>query len=225
MSISGFTTIGEATFLPNLKISEAVTLEDHMSLLKGKHSIKFGGSYRFVRSWYSISSTARGTYNFNGGFSQDPQNRSRTGSGLADFILGIPNSSGISNFLQGDIRSKYYGMFLQDDWKLSAKLTLNVGLRYEIFSPPVERTDRQANFDFADQKLVYASNKIPPGIPSTYVENVPGSLGARSLVKTNYNNRAPRLGFGFQARPSLAVPGGAGVFLVETTFIRTSGRV
>ena len=225
IAISGFTTIGEANFLPNLKISEALTLEDHLSLVTGKHSLKFGGSYRFIRSWYSISSMAHGTYNFNGGFSQDPQNRSRTGSGLADFILGVPNSSGVSNFLRGDLRNKYYGMFLQDDWKVSARLTINAGLRYEIFSPPVERTDRQANFLTADEKLAYASNKIPPGIPARYVENVPGSIGERSLVKTFYNNLAPRLGFAFLARPSLVVRGGAGIFYADSPFIGASGRL
>ena len=225
IGISAFATIGEATFLPNQKISEAFTLEDHLSFVTGKHSLKFGGSYRFIRSWYSISSAAHGTYNFNGGFSQDPQNRSRTGSGLADFILGIPNTSGISNFLQGDIRNKYYGMFFQDDWKLSPKLTVNLGLRYEIFSPPVERNNKQANFVVADQKLVYAGNQKPLGVPTRYIEDVPSGIDDRSLVKTFYNNLAPRVGFAFQARPSVVIRGGGGVFYADTPFIGASGRL
>ncbi len=225
ISISGFTTIGEATFLPNSKISETATLEDHMTFLLGKHSLRFGGSYRFVRSWYAISSTARGTYTFNGGFSQDPQNRSRTGSGLADFALGIPTTGGISNFLQGDIRYKYSGAFIQDDWKLSSKLTINAGLRYEIWTQPVERTDRQANFFAADRKLAYARNKIPAGVPSAFVENVPSGMGDRSLQKTFYNNIAPRLGFAYQAAPSMVIRGGAGIFYADNPFIGASGRL
>ena len=225
ISISGFTTIGEATFLPNNKISETATLEDHLSFLLGKHNLRFGGSYRFVRSWYAISSSARGTYTFNGGFSQDPQNRSKTGSGLADFILGIPSSSGISNFLQGDIRYKYMGGFLQDDWKVSSKLTINAGIRYEIWTQPVERTDRQANFFVADRKLAYAKNKIPSGVPASAVENVPSGVGDRSLLKTFYNNLAPRLGFAYQAAPSVVVRGGAGVFFADNPFIGASGRL
>ncbi len=225
ISISGLTTIGEATFLPNSKISEALTFEDHVSLLVGAHSLKFGGSYRFVRSWYAISSAARGTYNFNGGFSQDPQNRSKTGAGLADFILGVPNSSGISNFLQGDLRNKYYGLFLQDDWKVSTRLTLNVGLRYEVWTQPVERTDRQANFFLADRKLAFADNKVPDGVPASVVENVPGGIGSRSLMKSFYTNLAPRLGFAYQASSSFVVRGGAGVFYADTPFIGASGRL
>ena len=225
MSISGFSTIGEATFLPNSKISETVTLEDHVTMLLGKHNLKFGGSYRFVRSWYAISSSARGTYTFSGGFSQDPQNRSKTGSGMADFALGIPSSSGISNFLQGDIRYSYWGAFLQDDWKITPRLTINAGLRYEIWTQPVERHDQQANFYLSDLKLAFANNQVPAGVPAAYVENVPAGLGSRSLLKASYNNLAPRLGFAFQAAPSLVVRGGAGVFYADNPFIGASGRL
>ncbi|MGH9696895.1 MAG: hypothetical protein ACRD5Z_22305, partial [Bryobacteraceae bacterium] len=86
ISISGTTTIGEATFLPNSKISETTTLQDNLSLQAGNHALKFGGSYRFVRSWFAISSNARGNYTFSGAFTQNPQNRGATGSGLADFM-------------------------------------------------------------------------------------------------------------------------------------------
>lgn len=225
INISGFATLGESTFLPNSKISEVATLEDHVSVVLGKHSIRLGGNYRWVRSWYAISSNARGTYTFSGGFSQDPQNRSRTGNGIADFILGIPSSSGISNFLTGDFRYKYTGAFIQDDWKVSSKLTINAGLRYEIWTPPSERTDRQANFFVADRKLAYANNKIPAGVPSQFIENVPSGVGSRSLMKTFYKNLAPRLGFAYQASPSWVIRGGGGVFYADTPFIGASGRL
>jgi hypothetical protein len=225
MSISGFTTIGEATFLPNSKISETLTLEDHLTLILGKHNLTFGGSYRFVRSWYAISSSARGTYTFNGAFTQDPQNRSKTGSGLGDFMVGIPSSAGISNFLQGDIRYKYTGAFIQDDWKILPKLTLNAGLRYEIWTQPVERHDQQANFFLADRKLAYASNKVPAGVPAAYVENAPSGVDSRALQKIFYNYLAPRLGFAYQATPSTVVRGGAGVFYADNPFIGASGRL
>ncbi len=225
MSISGFTTIGEATFLPNSKISEALTFEDHLSLVLGNHNLKFGGSFRDVRSWFSISSSARGTYSFNGAFSQDPQNRSKTGSGLADFMLGIPSSSGISNFLAGDIRYKYTGAFIQDDWKLSPKLTINAGLRWELWTQPVERHDQQANFFPAAGKLAFANNQVPAGVPAAYVENVPAGLDSRSLMQIAWHNFAPRLGFAYQAAPSLVLRGGAGMFFADDPFIGASGRL
>jgi hypothetical protein len=225
MSISGFASLGEATFLPNSKISEALTLEDHATKILGKHTLKFGGSYRHVRSYFSISSAARGNYSFNGGFSQDPQNRSKTGSGFADFLLGIPSGGTISNFVAGDILYGYTGAFIQDDWKVTSKLTVNSGLRYEIWTQPVERNDHQANLFLADLKLAYADNKVPAGIPSSLVENVPDDVGSRSLLKNSYTNFAPRLGFAYQATPSFVVRGGAGVFYADSPFIGASGRL
>ncbi len=224
MTIAGFTTLGEATFLPNSKISETITLQDNVSLILGRHTLKTGFMYRWVRSWYNISSSARGTYTFSGGFSQDPQNRSRTGTGIADFLLGIPSGAGISNFLSGDIRYKYAGAFIQDDWKLTTRLTLNLGLRYEIWTQPIERNDLQANFFLADRKLAFADNKVPAGLPASVVENVPSEVDARSLMRT-YGALAPRLGFAWQAAPSFVVRGGAGMFYADAPFLGASGRL
>jgi hypothetical protein len=225
ITISGTTTIGEATFLPNSKISETATLQDNVSVQAGNHSLKFGGSYRFVRSWFAISSNARGNYTFSGGFTQNPQNRGATGSGLADFMLGIPSTASISNFTQGDLRYRYWGGFVQDDWKATSKLTINAGLRYELWTQPVERHNNQANFFLADRKLAYAFNNVPAGVPASAVERVPLDMDTRSLLKTSYTNLAPRLGFAYQAAPSLVVRGGAGIFYADSPFIGASGRL
>jgi len=225
ITISGTTTIGEATFLPNSKISETTTLQDNLSFQRGNHALKFGGSYRFVRSWFSISSNARGNYTFNGAFTQNPQNRGATGSSLADFMVGIPSTAGISNFTQGDIRYRYWGGFIQDDWKATSKLTINAGLRYELWTQPVERHNSQANFFLADRKLAYAFNNVPAGIPASAVESVPLDIDTRSLLKTTHTNFAPRLGFAYQAAPSLVFRGGAGIFYADSPFIGASGRL
>ena len=114
MAISGYAGLGEATFLPNDKISEVLTLQDHVSWTLGNHILNLGGEYRWVRSWFQISSSARGSYTFNGSFTQNPQKTAGTGSGVADFILGIPSSSSLSNQISGDLRYNYYGGFIQD---------------------------------------------------------------------------------------------------------------
>jgi outer membrane receptor protein involved in Fe transport len=146
IAISGYSNLGEATFLPNQKISEVITAEDYASWTVGTHSVKFGGSYRWVRSWFNVSSSARGAYTFSGAFTQNPRVPAGSGSGLADFILGIPFNASLSNFVSGDLRYRYGGFFVQDDWKVTPKLTLNLGLRYELWTQPVERHDQQANF-------------------------------------------------------------------------------
>jgi hypothetical protein len=225
ITISGVTTIGEATFLPNSKISETTTLQDNLSFQSGNHSLKFGGSYRFVRSYFSISNNARGNYTFSGGFTQDPQNRGTTGSALGDFVLGIPSTSSISNFTQGDIRYRYWGGFIQDDWKATSKLTINAGVRYELWTQPVERHNSQANFFLADRKLAYAFNNIPAGVPASVVESVPLDIDTRSLLKTSHTNFAPRLGFAYQVTPSMVLRGGAGIFYADSPFVGASGRL
>jgi len=225
ISISGFANLGEATFLPNDKISEVITTEDHVSWTVGKHLIKFGGDYRWVRSWFYISSSARGSYNFSGAFTQNPQKAAGTGSGLADFLLGIPASASLSNQISGDLRYRYVGGYIQDDWKLTSRLTLNLGLRYELWTQPVERNDRQANFLINDGKLIFANNQVPAGVPASLVEQVPGGLGTRSLMKTDSNNFAPRLGLAYRMTASTVLRAGAGLFFADDPAIGASARL
>jgi hypothetical protein len=225
ISISGYGNLGEATFLPNLKISEVATVEDHVSWTVGKHLLRMGGSYRWVRSWFNISAAARGSYTFSGGFTQNPQRTGGTGLGIADFALGIPSSAGLSNLLTGDLRYKYWGGFIQDDWKVTPKLTVNLGLRYELWTQPVERQNQQANFLPNLAKLVYAEDRVPPNVPASLVTPIPSGLGSRSLMKTDTNNLAPRLGLAYKLAANTVLRAGAGVFYADDPAIGASGRL
>ena len=128
-------------------------------------------------------------------------------------MLGIPSTASISNFTQGDLRYRYWGGFIQDDWKATSKLTINAGLRYELWTQPVERHNSQANFFLADRKLAYAFNNVPAGVPASAVERVPLDIDTRSLLKTSYTNLAPRLGFAYQASTVSRDTGRRGNFL------------
>lgn len=225
ISISGFATLGEATFLPNDKISETITAQDHLAWTAGKHFIKLGGDYRWVRSWFKISSSARGSYTFNGAFTQNPQKTAGTGSGLADFLLGIPSGASLSNLISGDLRYNYWGGYVQDDWKLTPRLTLNLGLRYEFWTQPVERNDQQANYMVADHKLIFPNNKVPAGLPASLVENIPSGIGSRSLMKNDTNNFAPRMGLAYQLRPTFVIRVGGGIFYADDPAIGASARL
>lgn len=225
MSISGYAGLGEATFLPNDKISEVVTLQDHVSWTLGNHILKLGGEYRWVRSWFQISSSARGSYTFNGSFTQNPQKTAGSGSGMADFLLGIPSSAGISNQISGDLRYNYYGGFIQDDWKVTRKLTLNMGLRYELWTQPVERHNQQANFFPALGQLAYPTGITPIGMPPSVIGTLPAGVDGRSLMKTDTNNFAPRLGLAYQLTPTTVLRAGAGMFYADDPFVGASGRL
>ena len=118
---------------------------------------------------------------------------------MADFLLGIPNNASLSNLISGDLRYNYWGGYIQDDWKITSRLTLNLGLRYELWTQPVERHNQQANFLTNDAKLIYPDGAVPAGIPASLMESVPSGIGGQSLMKTDANNFAPRVGFAFQA--------------------------
>jgi len=127
----------------------------------------------------------------------DPNNAGKTGDSMASLLLGT--SSGVSQdflLVWPGIRAIEIGSFVQDDWKVNARLTLNLGLRYEYTPPPVEVNNQWATLDLTAGKLLLA------GV------NSDRQVG----VKNDGNNWAPRFGFAYQLRPHTVVRGGFGVF-------------
>lgn len=224
-SISGFAGLGEATFLPNDKISETATLEDHVAWTAGKHSLTAGGTYRWVRSWFYISAAARGSFTFNGTFTQNPARPTGTGSGLADLLAGIPSDAELSNAISGDIRYKYSGGYIQDNWKLTDKLTLNLGIRYELWTQPIERQNQQANFLWGNGTLIYPNNQIPAGISPPLVSSIPYGVNSRALLTTDRNNLAPRVGFAYSVTQHTVLRGGFGQFFADDPAVGASARL
>jgi hypothetical protein len=137
--------------------------------------------------FFDIPST-RGNLQFSGQF---------TGNAMADFLLGWARSAELSNVHIVNQRRKSLAFFVQDDWRPSPKLTLNLGLRYDYMSPSYEADNRMANFDPATASLVYASD---------------GSMEKRALVKPDRNNVAPRAGVVYQLGARTVLRGGYGVF-------------
>jgi hypothetical protein len=225
IQIGGFSNLGEAAFLPNYKISEVVQAGDTFSFLRGRHAFKAGGNYRFIRSFFNISGQSRGFYNFTGAFSQNPQARPNSGSGLADFLLGIPNATQLSTSLLGDIRYHYAAAYLQDDWRLNSRVTLNLGVRYEVFTQPYERNGRQGNLLLDELKLIYVDGVVPPSVPPAFATTIPGGVSSTALMRTDRNNVAPRLGFSARLRDTTVVRGGAGIFYGDHPTIGASGRL
>lgn len=224
-TISGFAGLGEATFLPNDKISETATVEDHISWVRGKHSLSVGGDYRWVRSWFYISSAARSDYTFNGTFTENLQAPTGTGSGLADFLVGIASNAELSNTISGDLRYKYIGAYIQDDWKATDKLTLNFGARYELWTQPVERHNQQGNFLVNPPQFIYPNATSPAGIPASDVAMLPNGVNGRALLTTDTNNIAPRFGLAYQLTSKTVLRGGFGQFFADDPEIGASSRL
>ncbi|HJP93118.1 MAG TPA: TonB-dependent receptor [Pyrinomonadaceae bacterium] len=183
---------------------------DAVTVVRGNSSYKFGGDYRVrqnsnydggrnngTKGNYQYGTTDSGfvSGNYNGIGPND------TGSSLANFLLGYePGFVG-----RGDPGGPYFqsskeiAFFVQDDWKVNNNLTMNLGLRYDIFTAPTERFDRQSNFDPATKTIQMAGDSAP---------------GGRDLANTDKNNFGPRIGFaysGFKADKTLVVRGGYGL--------------
>jgi hypothetical protein len=215
ITFTGYSNLGEATFLPDAKGSDTFQVNDGVSWNKGAHFIRSGAEFRWVRSRYHISGNARPTFAFNGAF---------TGNSFADFLLGDPNTAALSSVIVGDIRYKYYGGYINDDWKVTPKLTLNIGLRYEYWTPAYERHDQNVDFVVGPNLLMYANNNIPPSTPAADTMPIPSGIDPRGLQKPQRKNFAPRLGLAWQVTPRTVLRSGVGVFYGEHDAAGVSSR-
>lgn len=176
---------------------------DNFSWLRGRHTFKAGGDIQQVTMYGFVTNNARPQFAFNGVYTQNPQARSGTGNAYGDFLLGLSSNAVVATRGISTSRQRIYQGYMQDDWKATTRLTLNFGVRYELAKPFWELDDRQANFVLEPgaffAKLLYANDRKDSGL-------------GRSLVHSDFNNFAPRVGFAYQATKRTVVRGGAGVF-------------
>jgi len=184
---------------PNLNVENRFQLADNVSWTHGAHAFRFGADIRRQRF-----DTLKGTPFFGqeifGATFTSSSDAPGSGLPLADFLLGYPSFiQGTPMIDWGRQRSIYAGGFVQDDWKLTRRLTLNLGLRYELFTQPVDARDLGSLFNVLNGQ--YA---------------LPGKNGySRAIVDGDHNNFGPRLGFAYQASAKFVVRGGAGLFYGE----------
>jgi len=183
------------------------------TLLRGAHAFKGGVEIRRT-DWDELTAPANlfGAADFTGRF---------TGHAYSDFLLGLPNTVSRAFPPTPALRRRFvYDFFVQDDWKATRNLTVNVGVRYDLHPGWFERNDRLAFFDIATGSIVVpdgAIGKVSPLMPAGYVDVVSaGSLGlpSRTLMHTDTNNIAPRIGFAYRplGGASTVVRGGYGLY-------------
>ncbi|HEV8131113.1 MAG TPA: TonB-dependent receptor, partial [Acidobacteriota bacterium] len=185
---SGLDRFGSPDFLPKFQLTNQFQWADAVSITRGAHQIKLGVDIRGpMRNIYLDVPGLRGTLTFDG---------NRTGVGYADFLLGYPSQVQLTNLDVVDARFKMFAGFFQDDWKITPKLTANLGLRYDFATWPYEAADRMTNLD-----------------PVTGQRFTPANSGVgRSLVKSDKNDFAPRIGLAYQATSNTVVRAGYGRF-------------
>ncbi|MEP6539008.1 MAG: carboxypeptidase regulatory-like domain-containing protein, partial [Bryobacteraceae bacterium] len=175
---SGYRRLGDPGYAPTLLASRETQYSDTLSIIMGRHSLKVGGQFRWSEFNIFQVSRPRGNFNFSGQFTRNPANSDGSGISLADMLLGLPSFSNISSLMDLGNRQHVFGGFVQDDYKITSTLTLNLGVRYDYTSPIVEVHDKQANFDFSTGKLILANQ----------------NGASRGLTDVDKANFAPRIG-------------------------------
>ena len=196
-------------------------LNNHTTWQWGTHTLKGGAEIRRV-DWEEMAASTNlfGAVDFTGGFTAVP-GVAASGHPYADFLFGVPNTASRAFPPVPARRQRWtYDFFVQDDWKLTRDLTLNLGLRYELHPGWYERDDRLAFFHLPSGTIVVPDDgldAVSPLMPRGYVDVVTaGSLGlpSRTLVRTDRNNVAPRIGLAYRpfGGERTVVRGGYGLY-------------
>ncbi len=191
----------------------AYTLQDTLSIVSGKHRIRIGGEFRYSTVKFYFNSFSRGQVIF---------------SSFNNFLTGTGTSIIGSGVFDRSFKVKDFNAFIQDDYKVTDRLTLNFGLRYDFYGLPVEEQGRLVNL-LPDQLVIgTTANPAPP--PNGLVQAAGGSLPGvptveKTLVPTDKNNFAPRIGFAYRVDEAgkLVVRGGYGIYYdrISTRFANT----
>lgn len=196
-SPAGYSGIGQTRSLPIKRIENTFHPGVNFTNLRGRHTVKFGVDFRRRQLTQYQTNRGNGRFNFGRTFTDNPNNAGATGDAMAALILGTANTIEQDfTLIAPGIRMWESNYFVQDDWKISDKLTVNVGIRYEYDTPTTEVTDRWTNYDVVQAKLLVAGY----------------NSDSRTGVKGDKNNFAPRLGFAYRLRPGTVIRGGGGIF-------------
>jgi Carboxypeptidase regulatory-like domain/TonB dependent receptor len=229
ITMNGYTSLGSRT--PLFKQTQTQDLTVSFDKIKGAHDFKFGFEYRRYPDNQTSGSSSTGLLlGFTEAYTQGPLDNaapSPRGQALASLLYGLPSSGTLTLPAASNLAdvSSVWGGYLQDNWKVTRKLTLNLGLRYEVEGPMTERFNRavfgfdpNAALPFAAQvQANYAQNPTPEIPASQFLPH--GGLtfagvggNPRGLYARDTNNFMPRIGFAYSANSKTVLRGGYGIY-------------
>lgn len=238
INISGFKGIGVGNYTPTLQYVYSIEGADSVTKVYRSHVFKTGVQVDDIEGDISQPPQGRGNLTFNGQYTDVP-NKNSSLTGIADMLLtpmvssvgrsngGVDNVGGMSSFSGSNISATddhrwYIGAYAQDDWKITPDLTLNLGLRWDYFTPYAETRGRQANFVAGagndNTGTYYISNKGCQVARSASFDALLASsnialkcVSGLTLGKAQKTNFAPRLGFAYRLHPTIVLRGGYGI--------------
>ncbi len=229
----GITGFGVTGSIPNIVVggvlgaTDLIRLGNNVHSVQGsasktltRHTLKMGGEFRVVQFNNQQTGANTPVFNFTPAFTQGPNpgaSSATAGLGLASFLLGYPASGSVNPAPALANQTKYHALFIQDNWKATSKLTINMGLRWEYESPRTDRFNQLTNFDFAA--------KPPLNAPGLDLRGTLAFVGVGGLPRANArpdrNNFAPRFGVAYSVAPKTVLRAGGGLFFAGLTGIGT----
>jgi hypothetical protein len=188
VNIAGFNSPGNGGITQG-SIENIYTLANNLSWVRGSHTVKIGVEGQNRRYFHLTEVPPRGTFDFNGQYSR---------VSIADYLLGTANQAqGALGSSRSNYRSNYLGLFLQEDWRVNQKLTVNLGLRYEYGAPWKEENDLEGYLNPATGLITYhkVPANMPPGLRGLFD---PNSGAPKGIIDPDKNNLAPRIGLAWR---------------------------
>ncbi len=230
---SGY-NLGSASFTTLYNFPSSHVFRSDVTKILGRHTLKAGGTFVKLYVNFTQLGSPAGQFAFGQGFTQQIANAGNSttqGLGMATFLLGLPNNNGndIQFSFAAATSSAYMGGYFQDDWKITPKLSVNLGLRYDVDTPRTERYNRLSYWDInADSPLqgqVAASATCPNcGNLKGAMRFVgtPNSANGRRQTPTDLNNWAPRIGFAWNGIARTVIRGAYGI-LYAPSMLQAAG--
>jgi len=188
VTIGGMLQLGPTSFSFGLRAQNQVQFADSVTWIRGRHQIKVGVDQRIVRENWINKSNPSGQFSFAASLTGNAQSPAGTGVGMATYLLGDVTSGSLTVRSHMSFHSWSHASYIQDDYKITPRLTLNLGLRYDLRSGPVERWNKHSNFD---------PFNINPETKMLGLLTYAGVNAPRNYVDRNNTDFGPRFGFAY----------------------------
>ena len=204
--VTNYDMVQDSNTLPQLQRDNTWYGSTSFSRTQGRHTWKTGIQASHFTMAYLQSQYVRGQYLYSGGFTADPANPSASGDPFADFLLGYPTSTKRNvGTTQAYLRQNTYAAYFQDDWRMTRRISLNLGLRYEYVSPYTEDRDNLLNLDYSTLPAAPVLRRVDSAVepdPTNFAPRVGIAVRLPGLFSRDLIFRA---GYGIYYSPEIAV--------------------